>query len=216
MSEPDRARCCRTPQTPKRWDLGSTLAIRRVTPAEIRSLNAIDMSYASTFGYRLRYEPQANPERTLPGWRVALSPHRFDPPFERTYEWDWTEVEGFDERVEAGDVWAAFLEGVPVGLLELRRSEWNRALWVQSLYVDSAHRRRGVGSLLLGAAIAEAERSAVRALFVETQVSNGPAINFYLKHGFSLCGFNDHLYTNTDLRHDEVALFLVREIESAP
>lgn len=179
---------------------------------EIPLLNTLDMSYACTFGYRLRYGAAAHAGGILPVCSVELSPCRFDPPFERTYDWDWTEVEGFPERVEAGDVWAAFLAGVPVGLLELRRSEWNRALWIQSLYVDAAHRRKGIGSLLVGVAIKEAERSGVRALSVETQISDGPAIAFYLKHGFAFCGFNDHLYTNSDLRHDEVALFLVREI----
>lgn len=196
----------------------STPVVRRVTPAEIERLNAIDMSYACAFGFRLRYEVgrgREDLEPALPGWRIVLSPRHFDPPFERTYEWDWTQVEGFVERVAAGDVWAAFCEDAPVGLLELRRSEWNGALWIQSLYVDKAHRRSGIGTLLVDVATKEAERSGLRALFVETQVSNGPAIAFYIRRGFSLCGFNDHLYTNSDLCHDEVALFLVREIEYA-
>lgn len=188
------------------------VAIRRVRPGEIPQLNSIDMSYVCRFGYRLRYLPTRESALPLPEWSVRLEVRRFEPPFERTYVWDWREVDGFSERVERGDVWAAYLGTKPIGLLELRRSEWNHALWIQSLYVDSAHRRVGVGSLLLDAAINGAERSEVRALFVETQVSNGPAIAFYLKHGFSLCGYNDHLYTNDDLPCDEVALFLVREV----
>lgn len=190
------------------------IAVHRVRPGEIPQLNRIDMSYACTFGYRLRYLPSVGSAHSLPEWRVHLAVHHFDPPFERMYEWDWREVEGFAARVEQGDVWAAYLGTTPLGLLELRRSEWNDALWIQSLYVDSAHRRKGVGTLLLEAAFDEAKRSEMRALFVETQLSNGPAIAFYLSRGFSLCGFNDHLYTNDDIRHDEVALFLVSEVGS--
>lgn len=199
--------------------MSESLSVRRITPEDILLLNQIDMSYTSDFGYRLRYLPgtdSGSPSSIpfLPAWKVELSVHRFDPPFERTYEWDWSEVDGFADRVKAGDVWAAFLGANAAGVLELRRSEWNHSLWIQSLYVDAAHRREGIGSLLLQTALAEAECSGAHAFFVETQVSNGPAIAFYLKHGFTVCGFNDHLYTNDDLRHDEVALFLVREISS--
>jgi ribosomal protein S18 acetylase RimI-like enzyme len=51
----------------------------------------------------------------------------------------------------------------------------------------------------------------LRGIFVETQVQNYPAICFYRHHGFEIAGFNDHLYSTSDLEVGDVALFLFRE-----
>jgi ribosomal protein S18 acetylase RimI-like enzyme len=43
-------------------------------------------------------------------------------------------------------------------------------------------------------------------LIVETQSCNVPAINFYLKHGFKLIGFDVTAYSNEDIERKEVRL----------
>lgn len=184
-------------------------AVRRANPADIPRLNGIDMSYTAEFGYEYRRTADGD------GYSFNLVETTFDSPFERTYEWDWTEVDDFAARVTAGDVWCVYPTDAPsrpVGLIEIRRSEWNNAAWIQSLYVDSAHRGRGLGTLLLRTTLKAIEAGDVRAVFVETQVSNGPAIRFYRSRGFEMCGLNDHLYTNDDAAYSEVALFMVRRL----
>jgi len=172
-------------------------------------LNSIDMTYTSSFGYAFALEESEQ------GVDVRLVPKRFEPPFERAYDWDWREVEDFVANVRAGRVWMAVSpQGQPVGLIELRESAWNASFWVQSLFVDRNHRHCGVGSRLIQTALAHARTQGARALFVETQLSNGPAIRFYRGQDFRICGFNDHLYSNSDLQHDEVALFLVYPLDS--
>lgn len=184
--------------------------IRRVSPADIPLLNQIDMSYTAPFGYTCRVDIDDS------SVCFRLEETRFAKSFEREYDWDWTELEDFALSVKKGLVWAAFdASDVPKGLLELRESDWNRSYWIQSLYVDKGARRKGVGAALVGRAVEHAEASGARALFVETQVSNGPAIRFYRRSGFQPCGLNDHYYTNDDKSHGEVALFLVREINCA-
>jgi len=181
--------------------------VHRISSSDIPRLNRIDMSYTAPFGYAYRIETNGA------NVRFSLEETRFSKPFERTYDWDWTELEDFALNVEKGLVWGAFDEsGDPVGLLELRESAWNGSLWIQSLYVDQRARQKGVGTSLLDVSVEYAKASDARALFVETQVSNGPAIRFYLARGFHFCGLNDHFYTNDDASHGEVALFLVREI----
>lgn len=184
------------------------VVIRRALPADIPRFNRIDMSYVAPFGYTYLIDEDGADVR------FCLEETRFAEPFERTYEWDWTDVDDFAANVDKGLVWGAFDEsGLPTGLLELRESEWNGTLWIQSLYVDEGARRKGIGAKLVDAALTCAQESGVRAVFVETQVTNGPAIRFYRARGFRPCGLNDHFYTNDDARHGEVALFLVREIE---
>lgn len=174
---------------------------------EIRDLDAIDMSYAATFGYVYQQSERGD------AVHFTLTAQTFDPPFERIYEWDWREIDDFVTRVRSGNVWVARDErpsGPPVGLLELRESDWNTSCWIQSLYVDRSRRREGIGRLLLQEAFRRAHADRLRAVFVETQVSNGPAIHFYRSQGFAVCGVNDHLYSNDDVRCGEVALFMVR------
>ncbi len=45
-----------------------------------------------------------------------------------------------------------------------------------------------------------------RRLILETQSCNYPAISFYLKYGFELCGFDLTCYSNNDLKNKEVRL----------
>ena len=47
-----------------------------------------------------------------------------------------------------------------------------------------------------------------RAIVLETQTCNVPAISFYLKHGFELIGFDSIHYTNQDIQKKEVRIEL--------
>jgi ribosomal-protein-alanine N-acetyltransferase len=89
---------------------------------------------------------------------------------------------------------------------ELARSPHTRAYWVaehgdelvgyvglmavppdadiQTLAVDGSHRRRGVGSRLLAAAVAEAEHRGCGSLMLEVAASNTAAQRLYERRGF--------------------------------
>src|SRR5690606_13120757 len=175
-----------------RRTMQSRASIRPAAAGDIPAFNRIDMSYSAPFGYAYRVEDDET------GCPFFLEETRFAEPFEREYDWDWSELDDFAASVEKGLVWGAFdpKTGKPLGLLELRESEWNGALWFQSLFVHRPARGKGVGASLLDAAVRHAAQRGARALFVETQVSNGPAIRFYRARGFRPCGLNDHYYTN--------------------
>jgi ribosomal protein S18 acetylase RimI-like enzyme len=119
---------------------------------------------------------------------------------------------------EGGTDGLAFLvaeeSGVAVGLLACRRVEWNRTLWLLDIRVQESRRRGGVGSSLMRELKEYARTIDVRGVLVETQTTNMPAIRFYQRHGFAICGFNDHLYSNDDLQHQEVALYLFWEADA--
>jgi [ribosomal protein S18]-alanine N-acetyltransferase len=53
-----------------------------------------------------------------------------------------------------------------------------------TLDVAEAHRRRGVGSLLLNAAEKNLTAQGVRTVFLETAVDNHAAVNFWSRHGY--------------------------------
>ena len=79
------------------------------------------------------------------------------------------------------------------------------------LYVDRRQRGRGVGRALLDEVVARARDAGMRALWLETQNVNVPAIRFYRRLGFRLAGLDDSLYDPADVP-GEVALFFTREL----
>lgn len=67
---------------------------------------------------------------------------------------------------------------------------------VTTIAVDPAHRRRGVGELLLNGLIDQAYELGARQMTLEVRVSNTPAQHLYLKYGFRPVGMRRRYYTN--------------------
>ena len=67
---------------------------------------------------------------------------------------------------------------------------------IVTLDVAAAHRRSGVGSLLLNAAEKNLSAQGVRAVFLETAVDNRAAVNFWSRHGYIKEGILKRYYLN--------------------
>jgi [ribosomal protein S18]-alanine N-acetyltransferase len=65
-----------------------------------------------------------------------------------------------------------------------------------NMAVDSAHRRKVLGSKLLAAAAKEAEALQVSRMYLEVRESNQAAISFYERHGFHKNGERAGYYEN--------------------
>jgi ribosomal protein S18 acetylase RimI-like enzyme len=68
-----------------------------------------------------------------------------------------------------------------------------------------------VGRALVDAAAAWARERKYRALWVEPSTDNADAIEFYVRLGFRLSGFNDRMYSNSD-DPGETTLFMHLEL----
>lgn len=66
----------------------------------------------------------------------------------------------------------------------------------------------GIGHELMAIAKEQANLEHRRAIILETQSCNVPAISFYLKEGFELIGFDSCCYSNKDVDKREVRLDL--------
>jgi ribosomal protein S18 acetylase RimI-like enzyme len=99
-----------------------------------------------------------------------------------------------------------------IGFLDVEIESWRSVAKVWNLLVDEGYRRQGIGTDLMARAKAFAREKDCRAIVVETQATNWPALNFYLEMGFQICAVDDHFYTNRDLERKEVALFLYHEL----
>lgn len=103
-------------------------------------------------------------------------------------------------------------KGRLIGLLDVEIEPAQGVGRVWNLLIDERYRQRGIGTELIKRARDFARANDCRAITVETQATNWPALNFYVKMGFQICGLDDHLYTNEDLERKQVALFLYHEL----
>lgn len=183
------------------------IRIRRLRADEIKRLDEIDMGYESRWQYN--YVKGVSDS----GWTVRLTLAERKEPFIRDYIWDWENETDAIRHARQGLLLVAEAQGRLIGMAEFARERWNNTFRLWSLYVDRAWRRKGVGKKLLDEVVAVARRERARAILLETQNSNHPAIAFYRAYGFELCGFNDRLYSNHDPETDEVALFFCYVLE---
>lgn len=76
----------------------------------------------------------------------------------------------------------------------------DRVAWVSLLHVASDHRSLGVGTKLLSAVEKKAKELGMSAIALEAQRKADWAVNFYLKHGYEILGWeklNTKPYTGT-------------------
>ena len=139
--------------------------------------------------------------RKKDGWKIKLVLEALPKPIEKRFEGGL-----FQDFVDEPRVFAAELKGNQVGWMELGFQEWNNRMRIWELLVKEGFRRKGIGALLVDYAVKLSKKRRVRMLVVETQSCNVPAINFYLKNGFELIGFDAAAYSNEDIERKEVRL----------
>ena len=159
-------------------------------PQDRDALARLDVSLATDVVYAV--------ERRGP-LDFALVERRVDPPLTKRYAVDWNAL------AAAPHVTVAEQDGAVVGVAAVTWQAWNRRAELSHLYVDAMARGRGVGAGLLRAAETAARGLGARCLWVETQQVNASAIRFYLRRGFTCCGWDAALYED----EREVAVFFV-------
>ncbi len=139
--------------------------------------------------------------RKKDGWEIKLVLEALPKPTEKQFEGGL-----FQDFVDEPRVFAAELEDKEAGWIELGFQKWNNRMRIWELLVEEGFRRKGIGTLLVDHAVKLSKKRKARMLVVETQSCNVPAINFYLKHGFELIGFDVAAYSNEDIEIKEVRL----------
>lgn len=103
-------------------------------------------------------------------------------------------------------VFGAFEGDELFGFIELSEEDWNNRLRIANIWVNENHRYQGVGKVLINRAIETGKAGGQRALVLETQSCNDPAIRFYQSCGFELIGLDTTHYNNDDIQREEVRL----------
>ncbi|MFD2522234.1 GNAT family N-acetyltransferase [Emticicia soli] len=88
---------------------------------------------------------------------------------------------------------------------------WNNTIYIDNFLIAEKYRNKGIGKQLIQAIKNKAKECACRVVELETQNTNVPAIEFYLKQGFKITGINQKLYDGENA--EEVAIFMSFDIQ---
>jgi len=104
----------------------------------------------------------------------------------------------------------AYDGGRCVGLAVLADAMF-KYMYLHDLKVSQAYRRQGIGQALMGKAVEVAHKRNYRGIYTIAQDSNVGACKFYLKAGFEIGGFDNHVYRGTSLgRTADIIFYLDR------
>lgn len=176
---------------------------------EKNSINIAELSKSEASAIKLHYTYTSRHYYDLSicyqpnGWRIELVLRSFEKPFQKAFD-----ERLFEEHVEEPRAFAAVVDGKQVGCVEVGYEKWNNRMRVWEINVVEGFRGRGIGTKLMDQAVKTAKERGARALVLETQTCNAPAIGFYLKYGFELVGFDATAYSGEDVDRKEVRLEL--------
>ncbi len=79
---------------------------------------------------------------------------------------------------------------------------WYKYMDLNDLKVCRDRRGQGIGAALVEKSLEVALQKGYRGIYAVGQANNLAACRFYLKNGFTIGGFNDHVYDGTSLEGD--------------
>lgn len=164
-----------------------------VWTADIPALCALDTSFATDRIYAVDRQPLAF---TLTEREIS--------PLTKTVCNLADEIEHLQQMPH---VVVAEVNGEIAGLAAASCTAWNGRAVLWHLYVHPSCRGRGVGTALIQSALAYARSAGAWCLWLETPNVNGPAVRFYRKCGFTLCGLDVDLYHPAGPGKNETALY---------
>jgi ribosomal protein S18 acetylase RimI-like enzyme len=167
-----------------------SINVRSAVEADFAALSRLDLTYPTNRYLHIERSGQP-PEHTFQMlWREREAP-------DAVYS-DYP-TDGLTAAQSKVDLFlVAEVDGVAIGLLMVMVPSWTDAAEITDLAVDRGVRRLGAGRTLVEAAAAWARERGYRALWVEPSADNAEAIEFYVRLGFRVSGFNDRLYSNED------------------
>ena len=121
---------------------------------------------------------------------------------------DTEDINDLNELIRKGHSFAAYWENEMVGWIICSIREWNNSCYIENILVSVKFRGKKIGKALIGAAREYARKVGCRLIELETQNTNYPAIQFYLKQGFVISGLNLKLYNKID----ECAIYMSQDL----
>lgn len=183
------------------------LTLRPPHPFDLNAFTTLAGGYTTAEVYRVdHHDGEA-------GAAIALTLTPLAAPRRYTFPYSVEELAHYAALAEGEFAVGAYDGAAWVGVAVGERRDWNRSLWVHEFHVAPDYQRQGVGRRLMDTLAGRAAAAGLRALTLETQNTNVPAIRFYRAAGFVIEGVDVGYYTNDDLGPDgTVAVFMRRRL----
>jgi ribosomal protein S18 acetylase RimI-like enzyme len=110
-------------------------------------------------------------------------------------------------------LYGVFYKEKVVAYLEMVYEKWNNRMRITNILVEHDFRNKGIGKILMEKAYEVSKNHGARAIVLETQSCNFPAISFYKALEFKIVGFDLQAYSNGDIDRLEVRLELGKSIK---
>ena len=161
-------------------------------------------TYESDFYYDIKIQTISVRKR----WKINIQKKRFQTTFKK-----YVEELIFNDFIREAEYYVALNEDyIEIGWFSISKQKWNNTARLWGIDVKKECRRQGIGTILLEYGISKAKEWKCRALILECQSSNYPAISFYFQNGFNLTGFDLISYSNEDIEKHEVRLEMSRKL----
>ncbi|MGY3777080.1 GNAT family N-acetyltransferase [Isobaculum melis] len=172
---------------------------------EIKALDKSYLGYTWTTNYQTNGYYALNSEANTASFSFKWQKKRFEKELSKKFT-----SELFAEYIEQAEAFGLFSNDTLVGIVETGIESWNNRLRISSIWLHEDYRKQGFGTKLMNCAIERAERHHVRGIILETQSCNIQTIDFYLKFGFQLVGFDLFAYSNQDVENQEVRFEMMK------
>jgi ribosomal protein S18 acetylase RimI-like enzyme len=165
------------------------------------------------YGYTTTEKYAVHKSETPECIQITLQVVTLEQPYVKRFPESDAEEAAYYERIAAEGLSLGAYDGDElVGMALVERRDWNRTLWIWEFCVDERFRGRSVGRRLMDVLAENARVAGYRAIGLEAQNTNVPAIRFYRAVGFEIDGLDLSYYTNHDVTDGEVAMFMKRKL----
>lgn len=172
------------------------MEIKRITRENAADLN-------------LKNEAFPMPGKFIPELKDGVWSYRTEP-FEKVETMIFPDENyDFDEISAKGAIFGAYEDGKCIGVA-IYQDYWLKYMYLYDLKVSSAARGTGVGKALIQAGLEEAKARGYIGLYTQAQDNNLNACMFYLKAGFEIGGFDNHVYGGTSQEHKADIIFYLK------
>ncbi len=196
------------------------IEVRAVNVDDTPTLHELDYDFETDRIYALRVHNGLvqNKQNASNGnqstFTFELVETQVDPPLYKNYREREQALTELDARVhDAQGGFVALADGKIAGAILLNIDEARSVVDIQDMIVGRQYRRYGVGSLLISCASDWARNHGCWAIVLETQNTNYPAIQFYLRNGLEIWSINRSFYPPGEYAH-EVAIFMGKRLSS--
>jgi ribosomal protein S18 acetylase RimI-like enzyme len=196
------------------------IEVRPVHSADATAIDALDHTFETDRIYTLRVQNSLWQAETP----VSHSPVSFafelletpvDPPLYKDYRLSQSGEAPLQASLMCSqNGYVALANNEIAGCILLNVDKIRSIVHIENLLIGRPYRRYGVGSLLLNCAADWAREHDCWAVTLETQNVNFPAIQFYLRYGFSIWSIQRHFYPPGPSAH-EVAITMGKHLSSA-